>query len=656
MVTIILGGYMKKKKYLVLSMVTTGLLFFTGCGDGGSDSGEKQTTLYKLSPQSNATRGYLFYGETNPKGLGSLSNITVFDPAQPTQRVIENNNTSVIRYPVLSTSMEYNASDMSYKNFHISTLSYASGTKAYVINMQDKSQSKAVQNSSATNLSKFSYTKVDYIGTHQYLSALDIDRNQTVLITPDMNATTDPILLGNKKLLSVTYPSYGKAIDGYLVYDNSLKQVQKCSLEMDSCIDLLEAGSRDFEGDIANSVYSAFLINGTVFKLNKNNGTKSEVFLEGKVIATGHGTTSFQGSDFYFIATDGNLYRVDLNNEKVVKITAKKDERLERIRGFTDKWVIYGSDTILLASKKDGSTSEPILLAETTKTKGYKYVTNFGVGNKYLFVRYSIDIKSGDTTYSACIFDDGETECKQNSFWASIVAKSDGKIDFNAQYPYTPYAYVRVDDTDDFGGGVLKAIDPNHPLDDGIAMGKVENYNFQTFLSNYRYFTQMIDSDGGIVLFAKNDINFHVDAFYMNLHKENSLIQLTNTNPGENIHKGRDHCHGRHCMICHNFAGGKIYKDLNGTKSAYGYRVRLDFEDGTTLLADISKGKGENFSMPIKKITGNFKANILDSNNTVIKSSVQYYHEGRAFANCNYCHARYGNTRYDAPGAIAISE
>jgi hypothetical protein len=228
-------------------------------------------------------------------------------------------------------------------------------------------------------------------------------------------------------------------------------------------------------------------------------------------------------------------------------------------------------------------------------------------------------------------------------------------INFKSSYPYTPYAYIRVDDTDSFGGGTLKAIDPKYPLEDGLTMGSVADYNFQTFLTNSRYFDETIDSDGGVVFYAKNDKNFHVDSFYMNLLKENSLQQLTNTEPID-VTKGRDHCHGRHCMICHNLAGGKIYKDKNGTKSVYNYKIRLDFEDGSTLLADVAKGRGENFSIPLDKITKNFKANVLDENNTVLNSSVGYYHKGVEYSNCNFCHGRYGNTRFEAPNAITIEQ
>jgi len=68
----------------------------------------------------------------------------------------------------------------------------------------------------------------------------------------------------------------------------------------------------------------------------------------------------------------------------VTQITKSSDDRLERIRSYTDNWVIFGSDTILMASKKDGSSGEPIIVAETTQTKGYKYVTKYGLSDNFI--------------------------------------------------------------------------------------------------------------------------------------------------------------------------------------------------------------------------------------------------------------------------------
>ena len=624
-----------KKTVIYLAVTAGAVIALSGCG--GSSAGDYQgddtkSNFYTLNKQG-GTNSHLFYGEVNEKSLGSLKNVIVASDI---------NTTLDVRYPVVDSS--YEKIENGYKNLYVKTLHYVSAGTAYSVDMNKSATLNAQVIESG--LSNPSYTDVDYLGVKWYLTAQK-DGN-TTLITPQ----NSKVLFGNRKLLSVTYSSFGEAIDGYLVYNNDSNKIEKCSLDM-SCTDVMSAGSRDFEGDILGTTYSVVYSNDKLYKIDKKDGSATEISLGGVSVASGHGTTSLQGNSFYFIGSDKNLYRVNIVDESVRKITPNSDDTLEGIRAFTDSYVIYGSDTILKAAKKDGSTTKPFTLIETGLTKGYKYVTNYGVGEDFLFVKYSVNKQTGHTTYQACIFNDGKVECKDNSFWAAVTIKKDGKRDYESSFTYTPYAYVRVDNTDDFGGGNLKAIDPKHPMDDGIKMGNVKNYNFQTFITNYRYKDTLVDSDGEVILYAKNDNNFHVDAFKMNLLKRDSLMQLTNTNP-VNVAKGRDHCHGRVCMICHNLAGGKIYTDVNGTKSAYKHRVKLEFENGDTVLTDIAKGKGENFSTLLTNLTkGNFKAYVLDENNTVVKHSLGYNHKGVEAANCNYCHAR-GTTRNDAPGTISI--
>jgi hypothetical protein len=644
---------MKQKLPLLLSTIVTASMLI-GCG--GSDSNidqEDLSKIYKLTQQS-GTGNYLFYGETNHKSLGSLNTLTVIDGNHTTVTLVESNIS--VQVPVPSTAIGTYNTEGSYTDLHVSYTSYVDDGKAYSVSMAKSGTAPiAIRNSTASGLSSESYTAVKYLGTKQYLVAKD-EHDIYQLITPDMTQSSSPIALGaKKKLLSVTYPSYGSDIDGYLLYNYESEKVEKCNLTATTCNDIIEAGSRDFEGDIQGTTKSLFLVEGKLIAVDKTNGSTQELSLGGKEIASGHGTTSFQGGSFYFIATDKKLYRADLASKQIITITQTANENLERVRAFMTDWVICGSDTLLMAYKKDGSSTEPVILVENTMTTGYKYVTNFAIGNNYLFVKYGVDTQTSNTKYSACLFDGETSSCHEDSFWASIIASKNGTVNFESSYPYAPYAYVRVDDTDNYGGGKLKAIDPKHPLSDGITMGSIANYNFQTFLGNSRYFTETVDDEGSVVLYAKNDKNFHVDAFYMNLLQENSLVQLTDTEPAPDVTTGRDHCHGRHCMICHNLAGGKIYKDKEGSKSAYRYKIRLDFEDGTQTLADIAKGKGENFSLPLKHITGDFKAKVLDENNTVVNSSAGYLHQGVSYANCNYCHARDGQTRHDAPGAITIS-
>ena len=74
-------------------------------------------------------------------------------------------------------------------------------------------------------------------------------------------------------------------------------------------------------------------------------------------------------------------------------------------------------------------------------------------------------------------------------------------------------------------------------------------------------------------------------------------------------------------------------------------------------MAKIRKGSGENFNTPIENLVGkNFKAVVVDENETAVVSSVGYYHEGVEFFNCNYCHGRRGDLKYDAPNVITIED
>ncbi len=642
-----------QKRLVTLSTLAVGIVLVTGCGGGGSSTSVSDTTLYSLSPQT-GTANYLFYGETNPQSLGSLKNVRVIDSSDPTKILVANDDTGDVRSPVVTTTYDYNRSNGTYNNLHVATLSYVSNGTPYVVPMvKGENTPTQQQNSSATHLSDPGYTQVDYLGIHQYLIAQNDDTNQTVLITPDMTANDAPIVFGDRKLLSVTYPTFGDPIDGYLVYDNVAGEVQKCTTDMTTCTKIdfgVDVGSRDFEDDLTGTTYSAFIIDDQIYRLDKASGSVARIDFN----ATTIDRTYVQNTDLYIVGDDFNIYRIDMLNNQTVKITPEADERIERIRAWTDNYVIYGSDTLFLATRKDGTSTQPVILSQNTKTSGYKYVKEYGIGNIFLLELYSIDTNTNDTRYKACIFNDGDLSCKNDAFWAGIALKKEGKLDLKSSINYEPYALIRVDNTDNFGGGTLKAIDPDHPLDDGIAMGEAPNYNFQTFLTNSssRYLNAIADDEGGIVLYAKNDTNFHVDAFYMNLLQKNSLVQLTNTNPFPDVTTGRDHCHGRHCMICHNFAGGKIYEDINSSSSAYGYRVRLDFEDGRQVLADIAKGKGENFSIPLKELRGNFMPVVLDQNGTITNQADGYQHEGVEYADCNYCHARYGKMLYGAPGVI----
>ncbi len=647
-------------KFMLCSIAAS--IILTGCGGSSSSNSDTtptdtKPTVATLAPQT-GTQSYLFYGEVDHSSLGSLKNIRVFDSANPLTKIVSNDDTSDVRAPVVSTKLTYDPDTYNYTDLHVESLSYVSNNTAYIVPMVKEANATApaaIKNSNAGSLSDVDYEEINYLGFKQYLTAHDDDTNNTVLITTDMRADDAPLNIGDRKFLTVTFPSYGSMIDGYLFYNNETSKVEKCNLDISTCTDIdfgVNVGDRDFESDMAGTTYSAFVIDDKLYALNKADGSTYNVPFDAAKIDR----TYVQGNNLYIIGEDLNMYNVNMLTKQVIKMTPEPVEDLERIRTYTDDYVIGGSDTLLMAFGKDG-TRDPIVLARTNKTEGYKYVKVYGIANRFLLQLYSVNTETKETRFKACVLEDDSIECKDDSFWAALALKKDGVLDFQSGVSYSAYAYVRVDNTDEFGGGTLKAVDPAKPMDDGLAMGEAPKYNFQTFLSHSdsKYLNTLVDSNGGLVVYAKNDTTYQVDAFYMNLLKENSVVQLTNTNAFPEINTGREHCHGRHCMICHSFAGGKVYKDGTGSSSAIGYRVSLKFEDGTSLLADIAKGAGENFSIPLKSIKGNFTVNILDKNDTIVNHSEDFGHEGVEYANCNYCHGSRGTTRLGAPGSISIT-
>ncbi len=664
-----------------LSLVVTTMLTILGCDGGSSNSTPDTTTpeeVSALAPQA-GTQGYLFYGHADHKQLGSVKNVRIVDPKNPENVIVERESLDV-RYPVLSTTVdEYNATTKRYKNLHVSKLNYVSEGKAYTVDMQKTTPIQSMQddeticdcatslrattpaevrNSSATNLTaagrSLAYEDISYLGVKQILIAKE--NAKQVLITCDMGATDAAINFEGKEFLSLSYPSYGADVNGVIVYDSLVKKVQNCSMDMMACTDILDAQSAPkFLGDIGGTTLSALSISNNYYTIDKADNSYKAL-----VVPASHAPIRFSASNAYFngdtiyILENGNIFSLNAINGVYKQISS--NGYATRVRAFTSDMVIFGGDSEMYAVMKDGSSKgKEIEISTTTKTKGQKYPFDMGIGDTYLFNLYSVDTQSADTTYRACTLKSGNITCKDNSFWGPVVAAQNGEMHFDATFQYTPYAYIRIDDTDNFGGGTVSVVDPKNPLGAGFAVGEVAKYNFQTFM-NGRYSDTLIDSDGTVVIYAKNDVNYRSDAFILNLREANSLKNISNDpDPTyEEINGGRSHCHGRYCSVCHSFSGGKINIDRAGKNAAVGYNIRYDFENGESMLAKIRKGIGENFNAPMKELAGkNFTANVVDENNTVVNRSNEFSHRGVEYYNCNFCH-RKDDLRHDAPSVISI--
>lgn len=646
----------------------------SGCGGGSSSSSpavgddttsgtDKGTEVNILAPQS-GTQSHLFYGNSKHAGLGSLKNVMVIDTGD-TDAVVASNEVLDVDYPVVTTTFTYDAGNK-YKDLYADTLSYVSGDDPYKIVLKKGSgAAEEVANSAESNITgtgrggSHSYQKLDYLGSRQYLTVKGADES-TLLIAPEMSGSDAAVAFDDKSLLTLTYPEYGVAADGYVVYDSNTSSLQECTTDMVTCIEIADVDpAPTFLGDVGGTLKSVMSISDEPYILDKSDNSMTKIAGVTLPVKVGHSTPyELNGESIYFVE-NGNISRVDLDGT-VKQIST--DGKAEGFRAFTNDMVIYGGDDEMHAVMKDGSISTAAIeISVTTKTRGQKYPFNMGIGDHYLYTTYSLNTQTGNTTFSACKLEDGKKECREDSFWSAITAAKDGSLNFGSTYKYTPYAYIRVDNTDNYGGGTLKAIDPEKPLEDGLTLGTIATYNFQTFMQNSRYVDEMVDSDGNVIIYAKNDVNFRGDAFLVNLNKENSLKNLTNE-PDPDIadinSKDGGHCHGRFCSVCHSFAGGKIYEDKAGTASASGHSIRFEFEDGSeSLLANIRKGEGENFNTPLEGLVGkDFKAVVVDEAGTAVVSSVGYHHEGVEYFNCNFCHARAGVLRHEAPNVITIED
>ncbi|RLA72353.1 MAG: hypothetical protein DRG24_03215 [Epsilonproteobacteria bacterium] len=656
-----------------LSLAVAGVLMLGACGGGSSSTtavlpqnGDTEETINKLAPQS-GTQSNLFYGNSLHSGLGSLKNVKAIKTTDTSNPIVSKEIDD--RKAAVGTSFTY--SNGSYSDLHMDAIYYTADNTPYKVSMLKTVEPEEVKNSSVADATGVSRTAISHLGTKQYAVATN-DDGSNVLITPDMGANDAPVAFNDRTLLTLSYQSFSGEVDGYIViYDadndkSTTNELQKCNLDMTTCTKITDVNDKTkyshgrpyaaydmtLLGDLLGSVDSIYLSENKIYKLNKADASVTQM----GTISPDSASHSLKGSEIFYLESD-NIYKSTLDGAVTQLSTDGKATDLE---AFTDDMVMYGNDDYMYAVARDGSLKDAAIeLSFTTKTRGQKYPFDLAIGKQYLYTTYNVNTTTGKNTYSACKLEDGKKECKTDSYWSAVTAAKDGTINTNSTYKYTPYAYIRVDDADTYGGGKVKAIDPKHPLEDGLTMGTISTYNFQTFV-NSGYDDNMIDSDGDIVLYAKNDLDYRGDAFLMNLRKENSLVNLTNEEAPtiDALTEGRDHCHGRKCTVCHSFAGGKIYVDKEGSSSAKNHNIRFDFSDGSdSILAKIRKGSGENFSTPLEGLVGkNFKAVVVDENGTDVVRSIGFYHEGVAFFNCNYCHGRNGDLKYDAPNVITIED
>lgn len=115
------------------------------------------------------------------------------------------------------------------------------------------------------------------------------------------------------------------------------------------------------------------------------------------------------------------------------------------------------------------------------------------------------------------------------------------------------------------------------------------------------------------------------------------------------------HNQGKNCLECHSFTGGgTVFKglhiaDYDEKNAAQNHKIRLLLSSGNTITYSKGNGYGNYKYSGDKNAIGNFTAQIIDSNGTVVNKSRPDSHNANRLA-CNRCHTQDGAN--GAPGRI----
>ncbi len=117
------------------------------------------------------------------------------------------------------------------------------------------------------------------------------------------------------------------------------------------------------------------------------------------------------------------------------------------------------------------------------------------------------------------------------------------------------------------------------------------------------------------------------------------------------------HNQGKNCLECHSFTGGgTIFKHLHTANydekdASSKHKIQLLLSSGNIITYDKGNGYGNFKYQGDKNTIGNFTAQIVDNNGTVVNQSRTDSHNSDRLA-CNRCHTQEG--LHGAPGRIVI--
>ncbi len=115
------------------------------------------------------------------------------------------------------------------------------------------------------------------------------------------------------------------------------------------------------------------------------------------------------------------------------------------------------------------------------------------------------------------------------------------------------------------------------------------------------------------------------------------------------------HNQGKNCLECHSFTGGgTVFTKIDAanydeTSASQTHKIRLLLSNGNTITYEKGNGYGNYKYSGDKSSIGNFTAQVIDTNGTVVNQSRTDSHSSSRLA-CNRCHTKDGAN--GAPGRI----
>ncbi len=336
----------------------------------------------------------------------------------------------------------------------------------------------------------------------------DTADDTTVFVNSMMDDNSAPISLANIEILAPIHDfEFGEITGFYILQNDSIK---KCNMDLSNCTDILSSTTEasfmahkngDYYICAESSTKGHSSSNGNIYKISGTNIENTDVSCSPDDLEESY----FSGNEIYFLEED-KLKKFDTVSKSVSTLYIN----VSNIVGISDYHIVVKTRSGIEIVKKDQT-----------------HIMNIYVGDP-LFIFSHKNHLLYSTDNQACMWMDdgnqGTTNCIDNSQWIGVVASKDGKINDESIHGNIQFSKIlRLD------GNKLIVVDFSDPLGNGTVLGQLP--------PGYKPFPFLFKLGDSMLLSFMNASTNKRDIFFVDVTKQNSLVQITNT-PNEDEEEG----------------------------------------------------------------------------------------------------------------------